>query len=116
MTNEEMQSAMDFIVEMEAKSSAKIDALTQAQKEGQAEAENRWKRADERWVRTEEGIRALLAITEMHEREIQSHTQQIQSHTQQILSIGENAKATDDRLNALINVVERQMSNGRNGN
>lgn len=108
MTNEEMQRAMDFIVEMEAKSSAKIDALTQAQKEGQAEAEDRWKRADERWVRTEEGIRALLAIAEMHEREIQSHTQQI-------LSIGENAKATDGRLNALINVVERQISNGRNG-
>lgn len=104
MTNEEMQRAMHFIVETEAKSSAKIDALTQVQ----AEAEERWKRADERWARTEEGIRALLAIAEMHEREIQSHTQQI-------LSIGENAKATDERLNALINVVERQMSNGRNG-
>lgn len=112
MTNEEMQRAMDFIVEMEAKSSAKIDALTQARHE----AEERWKRADERWAQTENGIRALLAITEMHEREIQSHTQQIQSHTQQILSIGENAKATDDRLNALIHVVERQISNGRNGN
>ena len=105
MTNEEMQRTMDFIVEMQAKSSAKIDALTDTQN-----------RAEERWAQTENGIRALLAITEMHEREIQSHTQQIQSHTQQILSIGENAKATDDRLNALINVVERQLSNGRNGN
>lgn len=95
MTNEEMQRTMDFIVEMQAKSSAKIDALAEAQ------------------TRNTEGIGALLAITEMHEREIQSHTQQIQSHTQQILSIGENAKATDERLNALINVVERQMSNGR---
>lgn len=98
MTNEEMQRTMDFIVEIQAKSSAKIDALAEAQ------------------TRNTEGIRALLAITEMHEREIQSHTQQIQSHTQQILSIGENAKATDDRLNALIHVVERQISNGRNGN
>ena len=109
MTNEEMQRTMDFIVEMEAKSSARIDALTQAQQDGWVEAEQRWKRADERWAQTESGIRALLAIAEMHEREIQSHTQQI-------LSIGENAKATDDRLNALINVVERQISNGRNGN
>jgi hypothetical protein len=109
MTNEEMQRAMDFIVEMEAKSSAKIDALTQAQQEAQAEAQERWKRADERWAQTESGIRALLAIAEMHEREIQSHTQQI-------LSIGESTKATDERLNTLINVVERQMSNGRNGN
>lgn len=109
MTNEEMRRAMDFIVEMEAKSSATIDALTRAQQEGRVEAEQRWKRADERWAQTESGIRALLAIAEMHEREIQSHTQQI-------LSIGENAKATDERLNNLINVVERQISNGRNGN
>jgi len=32
MTNEEMQRAMEFIVETEAKSSAKIDALVEAQK------------------------------------------------------------------------------------
>jgi Mg2+ and Co2+ transporter CorA len=98
MTNEEMQRTMDFIVEMEAKSSAKIDALAEAQ------------------TRNTEGIGALLTISEVHEREIQSHTEQIQLHTQQILSLGETTKATDDRLNALINVVERQISNGRNGN
>jgi len=104
MTNEEMQRTMDFIVQQQAQTSVKIDALTETQN-----------RAEERWAQTENGIRALLALAEMHEREIQSHTQQIQSHTQQILSIGENAKATDERLNALINVVERQISNGRNG-
>lgn len=104
MTNDEMQRAMDFIVQQHAQTSTKIDALTNTQN-----------RAEERWAKTEKGIRALLAIAEMHEREIQSHTQQIQSHTQQILSIGETTKATDERLNALINVVERQISNGRNG-
>jgi hypothetical protein len=99
---------MDFIVEMEAKSSVKIDALIESHKDDRKEAEERWKRADERWAQTESGIRALLAIAELHEREIQAHTQQI-------LSIGENAKATDERLTALINTVERQISNGRNG-
>jgi hypothetical protein len=108
MTNEELQRAMDFIVEMEAKSSAKIDALAGAHQEAQKEADKRWKRADERWARTEEGIRALLAVAELHEREIQANTQQI-------LSLGETTRATDERLNALINVVERQISNGRNG-
>ena len=97
MTDEEMQKAIDFIVEQEARSSAKIDAV--------AEAQNR---AEERWIRTEEGIRALLAIAELHEKEIHANTQQI-------LSLGETTRATDDRLNVLINVVERHISEGRNG-
>jgi hypothetical protein len=108
MTNEEMQRTMEFIVEMEAKSSAKIDAMAEAQKQGQKEADERWARADERWARTEESIRALLSIAELHEREIQANTQQI-------LSLGEQTRTTDERLNALINVVERQISEGRNG-
>lgn len=33
----------------------------------------------------------------------------------EIVSLGETTRATDDRLNALINVVERQISEGRNG-
>ena len=97
MTNEEMQKAMEFIVAMEARSSAKIDAITEAQKE----ADERWARADERWARTEESIRALLTIAEIHEREI--------------ATLSENGSATDERLNALLNVVERQISEGRNG-
>lgn len=97
MTNEEMQTAMDFIVQQQAESTTKIDALADAQ------------------TRNTEGIRALLVLAEMHEREIQSHTEQIQLHTKQILSLGETTKATDERLNTLINVVERQISNGRNG-
>ena len=104
MTNEEMQRAMDFIVQQQAQAGTKIDAVGEKLN---LLAETQ-KRAEERWAQTENGIRALLSIAEMHEREIQSHTQQI-------LSIGENAKATDERLNALINVVQRQLSNGRNG-
>ena len=99
-----MQKAIGFIVAMEARSSAKTDAIAEAQKE----AEKRWAQSDERWTRTEESIRALLTIAEMREREIQANTQQI-------LSLGETTRATDDRLNTLINVVERQISEGRNG-
>ena len=97
MTNDEMQKAMEFIIEQQAKSSAKIDALADAQKG-----------ADARWTRTEEGIRALLSIAEIHEREIKTLGEKI-------AAVSENGRATDERLNALIHVVERQISEGRNG-
>ena len=116
MTNEEMQKAMEFIVNQQAQASAKIDALTDAHREGlkaddirRAESEERWKRSDERWERTEEGIRALLSIAEIHEREIATLGENI-------AAVSENGRATDERLNALINTVERQISEGRNGN
>ena len=104
MTNEEMERAMDFIVHQQAESSAKIDALIESQKE-----------FDERFKRTEEGIRSLLAIAEIHEREINTVSHQIGSVSRNIATLAETTRATDERLNALINVVERQIANGRNG-
>lgn len=105
MTNEEMQTAVEFMVNQQAQTAVKLDRLTEGvdaltvKVDGLVEIQNR---AEQRWERTEEGIRSLLAIAEMHEKEIATLT--------------ENGRATDDRLNALINVVERQISNGRNGN
>ena len=115
MTDEEMQRTMEFIVEQDARISAKLEALLQSQAESKKEADQekkeagerwaradeRWAKADERWARTEESIRALLAVAELHERDI--------------ISLGETTRATDERLNVLINVVERNISEGRNG-
>lgn len=104
MTSEEMQKAMEFIVNQQAQSGAKIDALAEAQ------------------TRNTEGIRALLSIAEIHEREINTIGHQVSSLSQEISNVGseirnlgETTRATDERLNALINVVERQISEGRNG-
>jgi flagellar capping protein FliD len=97
MTNEEMQRAMDFIVEQQAQSGAKIDALAEAQ------------------TRNTEGIRALLSTAEIHEREINTISHQDSSLSKDIATLSETTKATDERLKALINVVENQISNGRNG-
>ena len=58
--------------------------------------------------RTEEGIRLLLSIAEIHEREMAIHEREI-------ATLSENGRATDERLNALINVVEKDISERRNG-
>jgi hypothetical protein len=115
MTKEEMQKAMEVIVNQQAQASAKIDALLEAEKEAQnaekerrLQSEERWKRTDERWERTEEGIHALLSIAEIHEREIVTLGEKI-------TAVNENGRATDERLNLLINIVERQINEGRNG-
>jgi hypothetical protein len=96
MTNEERQRAMDFIVQQQAQSSAKIDELAEAQ------------------ARNTDGISALLSIAQIHEREIETLSHQISSVSRDVALLGETTRATDERLNALISVVERQ-SNGRNG-
>ena len=97
MTNDEMENSINFIVSQQAQTAVKLDRLTE-KVDALAVAQNR---AEERWTRTEESIRALLTIAEMHEREI--------------TALGEHTRATDDRLNALINAIERQISDGRNG-
>lgn len=93
MTNDEMQRAMEFIVEQQSQSSAKIDALAEAQ------------------ARNAEGISALLSIAQIHEREIETLSHQIGSVSRDVSSLsrdigtlGETTRATDDRLNALINL------------
>ena len=82
MTDEEMQKAMEFIVGQEMKSSAKIDALADAQQG-----------ADARLTRSEEGISVLLSIAEIYERDIEPLGEKI-------AAVSENGRATDERLNA----------------
>ncbi|SRR5258706_5352335 len=65
MANEEMQRAMDFIVE-QAQSGAKIDALAEAQ------------------ARNTEGIGSPLSIAEINEREINTPGHQVNSLSRDI--------------------------------
>lgn len=97
MTSEEMQKAMQFSVEQQAQTTVKMDRLTE-RVDVLAVAQDR---NEKKWERTEEGIRTLLSIAEIHERDIASQGKQI-------LALGETTRATDDRLNALINIVERK--------
>ena len=108
---ERIERQIAFIIEQQAQAevraaqaderSAQADERAAQADERAAQADERAKRLDERWERTEDGIRSLLAIAEIHEREIGQ--------------LREAGLATDERLNALINVVERHISDGSNG-
>ena len=115
MTNEEMQKAMEFIVETQAQTTAKLDRLSESM-DALAVSQDR---NEKKWERTEEGIRALLSIAEIHEREIttlgERLTQGLGKLSQEILKLSETTRDTDERLNALINIVERDISERRNG-
>ena len=76
MTREEVERTMAFILEQQAQLTATVGRLS------------------EKIDRNADSATALLAIAEIHDREI---------------------KETDERLNALINTVERHISEGRNG-
>ena len=75
MTDEERQRQIDFLIEQQAQLTATVGRLS------------------EKIDRNADGIASLLAIAEIHDREI---------------------KETDERLSALINTVERYIT-GRNG-
>ncbi len=108
MSEEERQRQMDFILNQQAQ----FAADTQRWRE---EQEDRWEKADKRWAETERGIRALLALAEIHNQEIKEHTEQIAENSRQIAAMREAGRETDERLGALINTVERVIGERRNG-
>jgi chromosome segregation ATPase len=101
MTGEEMERTMAFIVEQQAQ-------ITSTQ----AQINTTMERLTERTDRNAEGISALLAIAEIHEREI-TELRQTQAEAQS--QTDERGRRTDERLDVLINIVERHISEGRNG-
>ena len=90
MTNEEIQNIMEFVI-----------------KQQEAFAEN-MEKAEARMSRLERGFVALFDIvTET------AKAQKELAESQKELVIAQ--QQTDERLNALINTVERYISEGRNG-
>jgi hypothetical protein len=95
------QRNIEFIVNQQAQFSADLQELRDVQA-----------RSEQKWERTAEGISALLAIAEIHEREI-SELRQIQAEAQ--ARTDAQMAETGERLNALINTVEQIISERRNG-
>ncbi|MET0650633.1 MAG: hypothetical protein ABW208_28830 [Pyrinomonadaceae bacterium] len=112
---EKTQRTIDFMVQQQAQFQAKSEADMQRlrqlyeqneerwarNEERWASNEERWTRANEKWERTEESVRSLHAIAQIHEGEI--------------MAIVEVHADTRERLNVLIDTVERVISERRNG-
>ena len=109
---EENQRTMKFILNQQAQFTVDMQQM----REAQAQADEKWER---RWGRTEDGIRALLEIAEIHEggiktlAEVQGAQAEAQAEAQ--ARTDKQMSETDERLNALLNVVERIISEKRNG-
>ncbi|HEU4386294.1 MAG TPA: hypothetical protein VFV34_00755 [Blastocatellia bacterium] len=178
MTNEELTAKMEFIIEQQAQTSARVESLAvrmdnfaAAVVEAQANYETRLSRLEDgfagltakldtlveletrsetRLSRLEDGFAALTAKMEtLAELETRSETRltrledafaltvqfarvtderldtltanvdaltvDVRSMAESITRLTEAQSATDDRVNALVNVVERLISEGRNG-
>jgi hypothetical protein len=92
----------------QAESQAKSEADTERLREMREENEARWARADERWARiermwerTEGSVRSLHAIALIQAGEI--------------TTLAETQAEVGGRVNALVNTVERLISERRNG-
>jgi chromosome segregation ATPase len=130
------QRAIDFMVQQQAQFQAKSEADMQrlrqlyeqneerwAQNEERwarsderwASADERWARADERWERKREQILALLAVAEIHAQEINELGRAQARQTEAQARADARSAEIDERLNALINTVERVISERRNG-
>ena len=104
MTWEEMERTMAFIAEQQAQINVTIDRLS------------------EKVNRNSDGISALLALAEIQASEIRDLTESTrdlrestQALTERQRESDERGRRTDERLDALINIVERHISEGRNG-
>lgn len=99
MTNEEMERAIKFLLDSQAHLTANVGSLSETVDKLSGTVDKLSGTVDkltETVDRTAGGITALLAIAEIHEREI--------------AALNEASRATDDKLNALISTVERFIS------
>jgi chromosome segregation ATPase len=112
MADGEMQRTMRFILEQQAQLTATVGSLSEtvgSLSETVGNLSKTVERISGKVDRTADGISSLLAIAEIHDREIEALRESVSA-------VDVRGRETDERLNALINTVERYISERRNGN
>ena len=104
MPDEETRRTMQFILEQQAQLTATVGRLSE-----------KVERLSEKVDRTADGISSLLVIAEIHDREIGELRDSMNAMRDSVSAVDERGRQTDERLSALINTVERYISEGRNG-
>ena len=105
MTNEEMQKTMEFIVKMQKQTDIKLGSLSK-----NAGGKRVQIRAEKRWKETEKGIQALLAKARSSERKRAAERKRL---AEARASLPSRNTAVDKRLQALADLVERQIRERR---
>jgi hypothetical protein len=105
MTDEERQRAMDFIVAQQAKNSVEIENLLESQRK----AEQRSDRDEHRLDRYE---RILKLMIRAGRRERRTRSEADERLTKALAVLAESQSHTDNRLDALIDIVQQQRNGG----
>ncbi|HEX8422597.1 MAG TPA: hypothetical protein VF634_04260 [Pyrinomonadaceae bacterium] len=119
MADDKMERTMQFILEQQAQNTVSMGQLT-----------DKVDKLSDKVDRTADSINALLAIAEIHEQEIaelresvnamgesvNAVTTSVNAVSASVSAVDERGRETDERLNALIDTVERYISERRNGN
>ena len=104
MTEEEMQKKMEFILEQQARFAVNMELLSEAQQRTEARLAE-VATAQAQMARSQTHMNEVVAVM----AEAQERMAEAQERTDRKMA------ETDERLNTLINVVERYISEGRNG-
>jgi hypothetical protein len=110
MREEEMQKKMEFIIEQQAQFAVNMDLLREAQQRTE-ERLAEVAAAQAQMSRAQTHMNEVVAVmAEAQERMAESQERMIEAQERTDQKLAE----TDDRLNTLINIVERQISEGHN--
>jgi multidrug efflux pump subunit AcrA (membrane-fusion protein) len=111
MSEEEMQKKMEFIIEQQAQFAVNIGLLREAQQRTE-ERLGEVATAQAQMARAQTHMNEVVAVmAEAQERMAESQERMIEAQERTDQKLAE----TDERLNTLINIVERHISEGHNG-